>query len=203
VSERPAAGSSFRSLILLVLFVASCTTPTASGNGNGTNENGNGGSTGNTAQHPIGSDSSNPGLNSTLSLVLPRFPGPGQSDLSTLKGHVVLVDFWATWCAPCHDAATAFEKLFVQYGKQGLEVYGVSVDDDSDPVPSFLARQGVTYPILLDPSARQSSPRFSIDAIPTTLVVDRKGTVRFIHRGMNTGDLSQITNEVKQLLGEP
>jgi thiol-disulfide isomerase/thioredoxin len=135
-------------------------------------------------------------------LTLPRYPGPGEDNLAGLKGKVLLVDFWATWCGPCHEAASAYQQLYAQLKGQGLEVYGVSVDEDTHQLSDFLAKQGVTYPILLDPAAEVSGPRFDISTIPTTLLVDRAGKVRFTHTGFNDAEWGLINGEVKQLLGE-
>ena len=138
-----------------------------------------------------------------LDLVLANFPGPGQSNLGALRGKVVLVDFWATWCEPCHEAASGYEKLYTQFHAQGLEVYGVSVDEDTNQVADFLQKQGVTYPILLDPSAQLSQDRFDLAMIPAVLIADRTGKIRFTHAGWDDGELSLLTGEIQQLLAEP
>jgi peroxiredoxin len=138
-----------------------------------------------------------------LELILPAFPGPGQVNLGALRGKVLLVDFWATWCGPCHEAATAYQKLYVDLRGQGLEVYGVSLDEDASQIPDFLKAQGVTYPIALDPSGAVSAPRFDLGSIPAVLIVDRTGKIRFTHAGFDPGELAQTTSEIRQLLAEP
>ncbi len=138
-----------------------------------------------------------------LDLVLAHYGSPGQANLGALPGKVVLIDFWATWCGPCHEAARAYERLYQAYRARGLEVYGVSVDDNPEPIGQFLAEQGVTYPILLDPAAQVSGPRFEIDAIPLTVLADKKGQIRFTHHGFEGDAEPQIRAEVEQLLAEP
>lgn len=138
-----------------------------------------------------------------LDLVLPRFPGPGQVNLAELKGKVVLVDFWATWCGPCHDAAVAYQGLYQRYGAQGLEVYGISVDEDPNQIAGFVQQQGLTYPILRDPSAELCAPRFSLNSIPSVLLADRSGKIRFTHAGFSDAELSVLTREIEDLLAEP
>ena len=137
-----------------------------------------------------------------LNLVLKHYRSDGEANLGALAGKVVLVDFWATWCGPCHAAAQAYERLFRQYGAQGLEVYGVSVDDTGAPVDDFINTQGITYPILVDPGAQVSAARYDIDSIPVTLIADRQGMIRFTHRGFEGDSEDEVKREVEQLLAE-
>lgn len=135
-------------------------------------------------------------------LVLANFPGPGESNLAALKGQVVLLDFWATWCGPCHDAAKGVEKLHQRYGLR-VVVYGISIDDDPADIPEFLKQQGVTYPILLDPGAALAGPRFGLESIPAMVLIDRAGNVRFGHAGFDDAEAEQIVRELDTLLAEP
>jgi peroxiredoxin len=144
-----------------------------------------------------------PAAGQEFKLVLRHHPGPGDANLGALKGKVLLVDFWATWCGPCHEAATAYQGLYARYHAQGLEVYGVSVDEDPKQIDAFVAAQGVQYPILLDPAAQVSGPRYEIDSIPVALLVDKQGRLRFTHRGFDPADMAAVTTEIEQLLAEP
>ncbi len=137
-----------------------------------------------------------------LNLVLKHYRSGGEANLGALAGKVVLVDFWATWCGPCHAAAQAYQRLYKEYGPQGLEVYGVSVDDEGAPIDDFINVQGITYPILLDPAAQISAPRFDIDSIPVTLIADRQGMIRFTHRGFEGDSEDEVKREIEQLLAE-
>ena len=138
-----------------------------------------------------------------LNLTLANYPGPGESNLGALGGKVLLVDFWATWCGPCHEAATAYEKLYQAHKAQGFVVYGVSVDDDTSGIDAFLKEQGVTYPIVLDPAAQKTGPKFELSTIPATVLVDKGGHIRFAHSGYSDEEIAKTESEIQQLLAEP
>ena len=75
----------------------------------------------------------------------------GRFDQASLGGHVVLVDFWATWCAPCVAELPAVNALLAEFGDRGLKVIGVSLDDDKQCLANFVAEQRLTWPIICDP----------------------------------------------------
>lgn len=93
--------------------------------------------------------------------------------LSGLRGKVVLVNFWASWCPPCHKEAPDLEALYNRFKGQGLVVLGIS-DEDVSKVAPFVSELSLTYPILLDPG-RKVNDLFQIDSIPKTFIYDRDG----------------------------
>jgi peroxiredoxin len=93
--------------------------------------------------------------------------------LKELRGKVVLVNFWATWCPPCRKEMPDLETLYKQFKDQGLVILAIS-DEDAGKVRPFVAEQKVTYPILLDPG-RKVNELFQIEGIPKTFVYDRSG----------------------------
>lgn len=93
--------------------------------------------------------------------------------LKDLRGKVVLVNFWATWCPPCRKEMPDLEALYAQFKDQGLVILAIS-DEDADKVKPFVAEQKVTYPILLDPG-RKVNELFQVEGIPKTFVYDRGG----------------------------
>ncbi|HEX4007199.1 MAG TPA: TlpA disulfide reductase family protein [Acidobacteriaceae bacterium] len=106
--------------------------------------------------------------------------------LSSYKGRPLVVDFWATWCGPCKVEIPWFEKLHDQYAGQGLEILGVSTDDldRDDPaklftekrdISDFVAKMHMNYPILLGSDSLEDL--YSVDAMPTTLFIDRNGKI--------------------------
>ena len=95
--------------------------------------------------------------------------------LKQLKGKVVLLNFWATWCQPCRKEVPDLEALYKQFESQGLVVLGIS-DDEPDKVRAFVQQQGVTYPVLLDGGSKVNH-LFQVDGIPKTFVYDREGKI--------------------------
>ncbi|MFZ0818550.1 MAG: TlpA disulfide reductase family protein [Candidatus Acidiferrales bacterium] len=93
--------------------------------------------------------------------------------LKDLRGKVVVVNFWATWCQPCRREMPDLEALYERFKDQGLVILGIS-DEDASKVKPFIAAQKVTYPILLDPG-RKVNDLFRMDSIPKTFVYDRGG----------------------------
>ena len=95
--------------------------------------------------------------------------------LKDLHGKVVMVNFWATWCPPCRKEMPDLETLYRRFGPQGLVILGIS-DEDAATVTPFIAKQGTTYPILLDPG-RKVNDLFQIEGIPKTFIYGRDGKI--------------------------
>jgi peroxiredoxin len=102
--------------------------------------------------------------------------GPASIHLSDLHGHVVLVNFWATWCPPCIEETPSLEKFSAQMKNRGVEVIGVSVDQDPEALKQFVAQYHLTFPIARDPSQTVSA-RFGTYQFPETYILDRDGRV--------------------------
>lgn len=117
-------------------------------------------------------------------------------------GKVVLVDFWASWCAPCKASFPAYSRLQDVYASRGLVVVGVSVDENPALYAAFVAKHKPSFATLDDPS-HALVKLVEVPTMPTSYLLDRKGCVRFVHAGFH-GDLTEreLAKEVESLLGE-
>jgi cytochrome c biogenesis protein CcmG, thiol:disulfide interchange protein DsbE len=105
---------------------------------------------------------------------LPRLDRSGELELASLRGKVVVLNFWASWCIPCKQEARTFEEVSRQYRSKGVVVLGVDSKDASGDARSFMRRYGVTYPVVHD-GAGDLWGSYGISFLPVTRVLDRKG----------------------------
>lgn len=101
-------------------------------------------------------------------------------------GQVVVVDFWATWCGPCHLQAEILEPIYRDFKGRGVQFLAANVGEEAATVKSFLKDKPFPYPVLLDP--KDVASNLGIHALPTLLVVDRKGRVAFFQSGLADAD---------------
>lgn len=122
--------------------------------------------------------------------------------LSQLKGQVVMINFWATWCGPCRQEMPHLESMYKKYNKMGFTLLGVNVEPDSKAANDFLAKQTpVTFPILYDTESKVTS-LYNVNSMPSTVFVDRKGNVRLLHRGYKPGDENEYLDQIRTLIRE-
>jgi peroxiredoxin len=121
--------------------------------------------------------------------------------LNEQRGQVVLLNFWATWCAPCKQEMPHLNKLHDRYRDAGFLLLGVNVDDDPAKAAADAARLGIRFPVLLD-GAKAVSKLYGLDAMPTTVVIDRDGQVRHVHRGYRKGLEAVVDQQVRALVKE-
>ena len=119
--------------------------------------------------------------------------------LAEQRGKVVLVNFWATWCGPCRQEMPELEKLHRRYRASGFVLLGVNVDDDPAKAAELASRLGVTFPVLFD-TDKAVSRRYDLATMPSTVIVDREGVVRHVHRGYQAGYERHYEQQVKELL---
>jgi thiol-disulfide isomerase/thioredoxin len=122
--------------------------------------------------------------------------------LSDLRGKVVLVDFWASWCAPCKASFPALDGLYRELHDRGFEVLAVNVDERRRDADAFLARRSPALTVLFDPKGA-SPAAFNVRAMPTSALIDRTGTIRFTHEGYSNKTLDDYRRELATLLAEP
>jgi DsbE subfamily thiol:disulfide oxidoreductase len=96
--------------------------------------------------------------------------------LSSLKGKVVVLNFWATWCPPCREEMPSMETLYKRYKDMGLEMLAVNLRENNNTVRQFIQRHGYTFPVPLDQHGRVGSV-YGVEAIPTTYIIDREGKI--------------------------
>lgn len=117
--------------------------------------------------------------------------------LSDLRGKVLLIDFWATWCAPCVEAMPALKKLYEKYEEKGLEILAVSIDDDVREVRQFATANKLNFPVSHSPTLAE---KFKASPIPTTLIIDKLGNLRYRKVGFTEGDEREIEVVILELL---
>jgi len=122
-------------------------------------------------------------------------------DLAGMRGHVIVVDFWASWCAPCADEMPVLEGLYTSLHAQGLDIVGVSQDSSAGNITSFLHRVHVSFPVVHD-NSHGVAGRYNPTAMPTSFLIDRHGIVRYVHRGYRSVDRAAIEREVRALVAE-
>jgi cytochrome c biogenesis protein CcmG, thiol:disulfide interchange protein DsbE len=120
--------------------------------------------------------------------------------LSQDRGHVVLIDVFATWCEPCKKTLPVIDALRREYAPQGVRVYALNVDSDSSEVPAFLKALDVHLPVLLDPNADAADGALGVRRMPTSFIIDTAGIVRFRHEGFPPEFLKQTRAELEELL---
>jgi cytochrome c biogenesis protein CcmG/thiol:disulfide interchange protein DsbE len=122
-------------------------------------------------------------------------------DLSTLRGRVVYLDFWASWCGPCRQSFPWMESMKNTYGAQGLTVLAINVDHDRADADQFLKIFHPDFEIRFDPQGSWAE-QFKVSGMPTSVIIDRHGVVRFTHVGFwpAQGDVS--AQQIQQLLAE-
>jgi peroxiredoxin len=110
-----------------------------------------------------------------IDFTLPLLNGTNQK-LSDLKGKVVFLNFWATWCPPCRQEMPSMETLFQRFKGQGLEILAVDCQEESGDVSAFMSRNKLNFPVALDKPGAVCGD-YGISAIPTTYIIDRSGKI--------------------------
>jgi peroxiredoxin len=126
----------------------------------------------------------------------------GELSLSGLRGQVVMINFWASWCGPCRQEFPALDEMYRKYKPMGFALVGINVESDKTDAERFLGMQSVSFPILFDPDNRVSGS-YGVSAMPTTVLVDRKGHLRWLHRAYKPGDEAEYIAQIRAMLREP
>ena len=125
--------------------------------------------------------------------------------LASLRGKVVLLDYWATWCGPCRMATPTLQALHKQFARQGLRVVGLSVDraDSVAQVKPFVKAFGMTYLVSASPALNgRAAQAYHVRGIPSQYLIDKKGIVRWSQSGYSEGEGKELAVRIRELLAE-
>jgi peroxiredoxin len=125
----------------------------------------------------------------------------GEIHLSELKGQVVMINFWATWCGPCRQEMPLLQQIHAKYEPLGFTMLGVNVEPDSAAAQNWLKGMAVSFPIVFDRKSEVSSS-FGVEAMPSSILIDREGRIRHVHRGYKPGDEAVYADLVRGLVKE-
>jgi peroxiredoxin len=129
--------------------------------------------------------------------------GKGKVALSALRGKVVLVDFWGTFCEPCKKSFPKLQDLHTKYAASGLRIVGISEDeeDDKGKIPDFATTYGAKFPLGWD-ETKSAAHSYKPPTMPSSFLIDKEGVVRFAHVGYHDGEEVEVEKEIKELLGQ-
>jgi thiol-disulfide isomerase/thioredoxin len=128
-----------------------------------------------------------------------KLGGDGNISLSSYRGKVVYLDFWASWCAPCQAALPALEELRKEFPADQFQVIAVNVDTDPEKALRLLAKHKIGYPSAADPEGRLPET-FGLKTMPTSYLIDRSGVVRLVHPGFRNSDVEHLRARIKTLV---
>ena len=117
------------------------------------------------------------------------------------KGKVLVLDFWATWCAPCKASFPKVDAIYKKHQAHGLEVIAINEDEDASKVQPFLDEVKPSFPIAFD-NAGKGAEVFGVETMPSSFIIDRTGVIRYAHSGYHPDDSATIEAEIEELLAE-
>jgi thiol-disulfide isomerase/thioredoxin len=112
-----------------------------------------------------------------------------------------MINFWATWCGPCRQEMPLLEQMYKKYRPMGFTLLGVTVEPDPAGAEDWLKETPVSFPILFDRENRVSK-LYNVSGMPSSVLIDRKGHVRYLHRGYKPGDENTYLNHIRALVKE-
>ena len=121
--------------------------------------------------------------------------------LAQYKGQVVMLNFWASWCGPCRQEMPLLESIYKKYNKMGFTMIGVNVEPDSNAANEWLKATPVSFPILYDRDSKVSK-LYDVAGMPSTVIIDRSGKLRVLHRGYKPGDENEYLDSIRSLIRE-
>ena len=144
-------------------------------------------------------------VGASTNAVAPTFTLPSRAgdnvSLESLKGKVVMLNFWASWCGPCRTEMPLLEQMHKRYSSLGFTMVGVNVEANTADAERWLKDTPVSFPVLFDRESKVSK-MYDVSAMPSTVFIDRKGNVRYLHKGYKAGDEGEYLNQIRALLKE-
>jgi peroxiredoxin len=122
-------------------------------------------------------------------------------NLTEQRGNIILINFWASWCGPCRKEMPVLQDLQEKYQDLGVQVWGINVEQENQAGKDFLANLELSFSIFFD-ETNKLSETYDVQAMPTTVLVDRDGIVRFVFRGFKDGYEKKYEKAIKQLIRE-
>ncbi|GAB4251946.1 peroxiredoxin family protein [Deferrisoma sp.] len=122
--------------------------------------------------------------------------------LSDLKGKVVFVNLWATWCPPCREEIPSMVRFYQRYRDRGVEILAVSEDRDPEAVRSMIRKAGMTFPVMMDRD-KTVYGLYRATGVPETHLIDKRGVIRHTVIGPFNWEAPEVARAVEQLLAEP
>ena len=119
--------------------------------------------------------------------------------LEEYRGKVVFINFWASWCGPCRQEMPILNQIGKRYAALGLVMWGVNVDTDLARARQIARETRVSFPLLSD-RTQKVSHAYAVAGMPFTVIIDRDGVVRYVHRGYKPGDEREYVDRIRQLL---
>lgn len=132
---------------------------------------------------------------------LPTLTSGKMVDIKKLRGKVVYVDFWASWCGPCRKSMPQFKLLYSKLASKGFEIVAINLDENDADAKRFLNQVPVNYTVLRDASGK-TPEQFGVKVMPTGYLLDRFGLIRYTHEGFRDGDAQKLEAQIKKLLAE-
>lgn len=121
--------------------------------------------------------------------------------LAQLRGQVVMINFWASWCGPCRTEMPLLDAMYRKYKPMGFTLVAVNVEPDSKEAQAFLRDVPVSFPIAYDNDSKMTK-LFDVQGMPSSIIIDRRGNARVVHKGYRPGDENEYLDNIRMLIRE-